>query len=65
MEQSVYEKIRDSAKHLNIDIGDQEIASFALEKGLSDAELNAISGIFDYLKQRKQENQCANNEWNQ
>ena len=55
MEQSVYEKIRDSAKYLNIDIGDQEIASLALEKGLSDAELNAISGIFDYLKQRKQE----------
>ena len=55
MEQSVYEKIRDSAKYLNIDIGDQEIAALALEKGLSDAELNAISGIFDYLKQRKQE----------
>ena len=55
MSDSVYESIRDNAKYLNIDIGDQEIAQLAIDKKMSDVELNAISAIFDYLKGKKQE----------
>jgi DNA replication protein DnaC len=55
MDGSVYESISDNAKFLNIDIGDKEIASLAVERQMSESCLCAIDEIFGYLKEKKQE----------
>lgn len=52
---SVYESIRDDAKALNIDLGDQELATLALEKQMTEAGLETVAMVFEYLKKKKQE----------
>ena len=55
MGESVYERIHNCAKALNVDLGDQELAAIAIEKQLSESELEAIAGIFEYLEVKKKE----------
>lgn len=52
---SVYECIRDSARALNIDLDEQELAVLAMEKEITESELAAIAGVFEYLKEKKHE----------
>lgn len=59
MENSVYECIRDNAKALNLDLGEQEIANIAVEKQMAESELAAIAEIFKYLKEKRQDSIVA------
>ena len=55
MDGSVYEKISEYARYLNIDLGAQEIATLALDKAMTEPELDAISNTFEYLRNKKSE----------
>ena len=55
MDGSVYEKISEYARYLNIDLGAQEIATLAMDKAMTEAELDAISNTFEYLRDKKRE----------
>ena len=53
MEPSVYERIEQSCKILRVDLSGDEMALFSNNKGLSQAQLDAIVEIFHYLEVKK------------
>jgi DNA replication protein DnaC len=53
MEPSVYERIEQSCKLLRVDLSGDEMALFSNNKGLSQAQLDAIVEIFHYLEVKK------------
>lgn len=55
IEGSVFENIHEYARYLNLDLGDQEMATLAEEKQLTASELKSIADILEYLKKKKSE----------
>ena len=53
MEPSVYEMIEQSCKLLRVDLSGDEMALFSNNKGLSQAQLDAIVELFHYLEVKK------------
>lgn len=51
--ESVFEQIHDAAKFLGLDFETQEIARLATECGMSGESIEAVAGIFQYLRQKK------------
>ena len=54
-ELSVFDRIGSSCQSLKIDLSTSEIAVFAENNALSQEQLDAISGIFDYLEEKKRQ----------
>ena len=55
MNVSSFEQIASSAKYLKIDVPVAEIATFAENKNLSEAEIASIRALFEYLEERKRD----------
>ena len=55
MNDSLFGQIQDSAKYLNLDLCAQEMAQLAVNRELSEENLQIIAEIFDYLKKEKNE----------
>ena len=55
MNDSLFEQIQDSAKYLNLDLCAQEMAQLAVERELSEENIQVIAETFAYLKQKKNE----------
>lgn len=50
---SVFDRIGDSCKSLNVDLSPSEMAVFADNNNLSQQQLDAVAGIFCYLEEKK------------
>ncbi len=59
MNESLYQQIQDDAKYLGIDLPAQEMAQFAVESNLSEDNIETVSEVFGYLKEKKRENIVA------
>jgi len=55
MTDSVYERIQANAKALKVDLYAADLAGFSQEQNFTAEQLDAISKVFDYLADRKQE----------
>ena len=55
MNESLFDQIQNDAKYLNLDFSAQEVAQLAMENDLSDENIQAVSVIFSYLKEKKTE----------
>ncbi len=55
MSDSMYEQIQASAKYLGIDFSVQEVAQLAMDSGLSDDQISAVSAVFAHLKDKKRD----------
>ena len=55
MNESIFDQIQEDAKYLNLDFSSQEMAQFALDKDMSEENVQAASEIFSYLKEKKKQ----------
>ena len=55
MNESLFELIQTDAKYLSLDFSAQEVAQLAMDHDLSDDNIQAVSVIFSYLKDKKTE----------
>ena len=54
-EPSVFDRIEGCCKYLKVDLSSSEMASFAESKAMSQEQLGAVAGIFDYLEDKKRQ----------
>ena len=59
MNNSLFEQIESSAKYLNLDFSAQEIARIAVDQKLDDGQIQAVSSVLSWLKDKKRENVVA------
>lgn len=55
MNESIFEKIQESAKILNIDLYAAELAGYTMEQEFSREMLEAIENVFSHLRKKKEE----------
>ena len=54
-EPSVFDRISDCCQSLKVDLTSSEMAVFAESKSLTQEQLDAVAGIFDYLEEKKRQ----------
>lgn len=55
MNESIFQQIGASARYLDVDFDEQEMAQFAAEQDLSEEQLQAVSQVFRHLQETKEE----------
>ena len=55
MNESIFHQIGVSARYLDMDFDEQEMAQFAAEQDLRDEQLQAVLQVFSHLKALKEE----------